>query len=92
MCFQVLGNTSEFQRITNLLEQTLDFDMDINVSVFETNIRGENLVDKLKLLLFSSTIHVVWTLLQKFSFLLKVSNVSLLLFNNNAPSENKFYF
>lgn len=35
----VLGNTSEFQRITNLLEQTLDFDMDINVSVFETNIR-----------------------------------------------------
>lgn len=42
MCFQVLGNTSEFQRITNLLVQTLDFDMDINVSVFETNIRGEN--------------------------------------------------
>ena len=59
MSFQVLGNTSEFQRITNLLEQTLDFDMDINVSVFETNIRGENLVDKFKLLLLSSTIHVV---------------------------------
>lgn len=35
----ILGNTSEFQRISLLLEETLEFDMDINVSVFETNIR-----------------------------------------------------
>lgn len=35
----VLGNASEFQRISKLLAKTLDFNMDINVSVFETNIR-----------------------------------------------------
>lgn len=35
----VLGNTSEFQRVSTLLGETLNFDMDINVSVFETNIR-----------------------------------------------------
>lgn len=38
---KILGNASEFQRISKLLAETLDFDMDINVSVFETNIRGE---------------------------------------------------
>lgn len=36
----VMGNYSEFRRVTELLEKTLDFDRDINVSVFETNIRG----------------------------------------------------
>lgn len=35
----VMGNYSEFQRVTGLLETTLYFDRDINVSVFETNIR-----------------------------------------------------
>ncbi|XP_063710627.1 ER degradation-enhancing alpha-mannosidase-like protein 2 [Symsagittifera roscoffensis] len=35
----VLGNASEFSRIVNVIENTLDFDMDINVSLFETNIR-----------------------------------------------------
>lgn len=35
----VLGNKTEFVRVTNILTDTLDFDHDINVSVFETNIR-----------------------------------------------------
>ena len=38
---KVLGNGSEFQRISNLLAVSLNFNVDINVSVFETNIRGE---------------------------------------------------
>ena len=37
----VIGNYSEFRRVASLLIQTMDFDRDINVSVFETNIRGE---------------------------------------------------
>lgn len=35
----ILGNHTEFQRISTLLAETLNFDTDINVSVFETNIR-----------------------------------------------------
>jgi len=37
----IIGNYSEFRRVHNLLISSLDFDRDINVSVFETNIRGE---------------------------------------------------
>ena len=37
----VMGNYTEFRRVVGLLTATLDFDRDINVSVFETNIRGE---------------------------------------------------
>lgn len=35
-----MGNTTEFVRVADILIDTLDFDRDINVSVFETNIRG----------------------------------------------------
>ncbi|RNA32625.1 ER degradation-enhancing alpha-mannosidase 2 isoform X1 [Brachionus plicatilis] len=35
----ILGNRTEFERVSNLLEKTISFDKDINVSVFETNIR-----------------------------------------------------
>ncbi|XP_077410541.1 ER degradation-enhancing alpha-mannosidase-like protein 2 isoform X1 [Vanacampus margaritifer] len=35
----VLGNQTEFQRVALLLQDTIDFDIDINASVFETNIR-----------------------------------------------------
>lgn len=35
----LMGNFSEFSRVSNILIQTQDFDRDINVSVFETNIR-----------------------------------------------------
>ncbi|XP_032230548.1 ER degradation-enhancing alpha-mannosidase-like protein 2 [Nematostella vectensis] len=35
----ILGNASEFRRVSKLLANTLRFDQDINVSVFETNIR-----------------------------------------------------
>uniref|UniRef100_A0A8C4QHT5 alpha-1,2-Mannosidase n=1 Tax=Eptatretus burgeri TaxID=7764 RepID=A0A8C4QHT5_EPTBU len=35
----VLGNTSEFRRVSRLLQNTIDFTQDVNVSVFETNIR-----------------------------------------------------
>ncbi|CAL8324607.1 unnamed protein product [Merluccius merluccius] len=35
----VLGNNTEFQRVATLLQDTVDFNMDVNASVFETNIR-----------------------------------------------------
>ncbi|KAF7643964.1 hypothetical protein LDENG_00230450, partial [Lucifuga dentata] len=35
----VLGNRTEFQRVALLLQETIDFDIDVNASVFETNIR-----------------------------------------------------
>ena len=36
-----MGNTTEFMRIVAILKEEMTFDKDINVSVFETNIRGE---------------------------------------------------
>ena len=36
----ILGNRTEFERVVALLVENLKFDKDINVSVFETNIRG----------------------------------------------------
>jgi mannosidase alpha-like ER degradation enhancer 2 len=38
----ILGNRSEFERVVDLLDKSLDYDKDINVSVFETNIRGSH--------------------------------------------------
>lgn len=35
----VMGNFSEFRRVVDHLVNKVDFDKDINVSVFETNIR-----------------------------------------------------
>ncbi|XP_061781820.1 ER degradation-enhancing alpha-mannosidase-like protein 2 [Nerophis lumbriciformis] len=35
----VLGNQTEFQRVASLLQDTINFDIDVNASVFETNIR-----------------------------------------------------
>ncbi|NXN56617.1 EDEM2 protein, partial [Rynchops niger] len=35
----ILGNVSEFQRVVNVLQEGVDFDVDVNASVFETNIR-----------------------------------------------------
>ncbi|XP_038069727.1 ER degradation-enhancing alpha-mannosidase-like protein 2 [Patiria miniata] len=35
----IMGNYSEFRRVSTLLQSHLDFSEDINVSVFETNIR-----------------------------------------------------
>ncbi|XP_042883562.1 ER degradation-enhancing alpha-mannosidase-like protein 2 [Penaeus japonicus] len=35
----VMGNKTEFQRVAHLITQKANFDVDINVSVFETNIR-----------------------------------------------------
>lgn len=42
----VLGNYSEFRRVVDIVLQNTDFDKDINVSVFETNIRGMLFADK----------------------------------------------
>ena len=36
----ILGNRTEFERVVDLLMKTIDLNKDINVSVFETNIRG----------------------------------------------------
>lgn len=36
-----MGNKTEFARVVKLLTDTANFDIDINVSVFETNIRGK---------------------------------------------------
>ncbi|KAG8446245.1 hypothetical protein GDO86_013914 [Hymenochirus boettgeri] len=35
----IIGNHTEFQRVVNVLQDTVDFDIDVNASVFETNIR-----------------------------------------------------
>lgn len=35
----VMGNFTEFRRVVSVLEKKINFDKDINVSVFETNIR-----------------------------------------------------
>ncbi|XP_072412404.1 ER degradation-enhancing alpha-mannosidase-like protein 2 [Chiloscyllium punctatum] len=35
----VLGNVTEFQRVFHVLQDGMDFDIDVNASVFETNIR-----------------------------------------------------
>ncbi|XP_075757609.1 ER degradation-enhancing alpha-mannosidase-like protein 2 isoform X3 [Pelodiscus sinensis] len=35
----ILGNVSEFQRVVNVLQEGVDFNIDVNASVFETNIR-----------------------------------------------------
>ncbi|ELT91019.1 hypothetical protein CAPTEDRAFT_223759 [Capitella teleta] len=35
----IMGNVTEFQRVSELLASSMNFDRDINVSVFETNIR-----------------------------------------------------
>lgn len=35
----VMGNHTEFQRVVGVLTENINFDSDINVSVFETNIR-----------------------------------------------------
>lgn len=35
----IMGNYTEFQRVTDILTTKEDFDSNINVSVFETNIR-----------------------------------------------------
>lgn len=37
----VLGNYSEFRRVSEIVTQNIDFDINVNVSVFETNIRGK---------------------------------------------------
>ena len=34
-----MGNKTEFQNVVDILSERKDFDADINVSVFETNIR-----------------------------------------------------
>nr|XP_054111052.1 ER degradation-enhancing alpha-mannosidase-like protein 2 isoform X9 [Callithrix jacchus] len=38
----ILGNVSEFQRVIEVLQDNVDFDIDVNASVFETNIREYN--------------------------------------------------
>ena len=39
----ILGNRTEFERVVDLIGKTIKFNKDINVSVFETNIRGNDL-------------------------------------------------
>ncbi|XP_029427550.1 ER degradation-enhancing alpha-mannosidase-like protein 2 isoform X4 [Rhinatrema bivittatum] len=36
----ILGNVSEFQRVVYVLQDRVNFDIDVNASVFETNIRA----------------------------------------------------
>ena len=63
----IIGNYSEFHRVHNLLISSLDFDRDINVSVFETNIRGETMkhtavqfVDRIFILVYLHLPSVLW--------------------------------
>ena len=36
-----MGNYTEFRRVAKLVSNMIDFDIDINASVFETNIRSK---------------------------------------------------
>ena len=38
----IMGNFSEFKRVATLLIEVVDFNRDIDVSVFETNIRSKS--------------------------------------------------
>lgn len=51
---QILGNVSEFQRVVTVLQEGVDFDIDVNASVFETNIRGEVWLSVVVVLLYLS--------------------------------------
>ena len=42
----VIGNYTEFRRVAELVITTMDSERDINVSVFETNIRSKSYVIK----------------------------------------------
>lgn len=60
---QILGNHTEFQRVAALLQDNVNFDIDVNASVFETNIRGEHatqLSAQTYLDLFMFTAHLSW--------------------------------
>ena len=39
-CDQIMGNVSEFQKAYTHVTTNMSFDKNVNVSVFETNIRG----------------------------------------------------
>ncbi|XP_032318064.1 ER degradation-enhancing alpha-mannosidase-like protein 2 isoform X2 [Camelus ferus] len=41
----ILGNVSEFQRVVEVLQDNVDFDIDVNASVFETNIRDPSFME-----------------------------------------------
>lgn len=45
----ILGNHSEYRRVVNIVLQKTDFNQDINVSVFETNIRGRPIINPVSL-------------------------------------------
>ena len=38
----VVGNYTEFRRVAKMILDSANFDIDINASVFETNIRGRH--------------------------------------------------
>ena len=38
----IMGNFTEFRRVATLLIDVIDFNRDIDVSVFETNIRSKH--------------------------------------------------
>ncbi len=40
----ILGNRTEFERASELVIKNIDLEKDINVSVFETNIRSKFLI------------------------------------------------
>ena len=49
----VMGNDTEFRRVAQILIDSLNFNRDINVSVFETNIRGNSISVFVFILLFT---------------------------------------
>ena len=56
----ILGNRTEFERVVKLLESNLKFDKDINVSVFETNIRSNHKLQCYQLTIISTHSHLLF--------------------------------
>ncbi len=52
----ILGNRTEFERVVDLLKKNLNFNKDINVSVFETNIRSIYFFFLFSLIIFMSNL------------------------------------
>ena len=71
----MLGNYSEFTRIYNLVEK-IDFTIDKNASVFETNIRGKKR-ERINCIICQAIVSVIGGLLSAHLLAYKVPGLSL---------------
>lgn len=90
-----MGNKTEFQRVVGLIMEKANFDVNINVSVFETNIRilGGLLSGHLMSKRYVSAVRQM-PLQLEFSFLLKLKilpDISFMTDVGNCQNHNVFF-